>query len=164
MEKYFEDKDMIDFLSIVTVHLNILISDYEYKVKLFQTDPKNFGNSLVKLESPKVGINVTLDRGQVFIFLGSLNKPEDEWFDICDVINYYAPFLETVYVFPENLVGEESINFQVNRLADLTITFCKPILFGDFSKEEYIRAIKAKRVETFKKEMKKRFPQFKNID
>jgi hypothetical protein len=130
----------MDFISLVTHQFRFLVDEFGFHAKKARTDQKNFGNSLIRFETSTIGINVVLDRGQVFIYLGQLSMPEDEWFDICDVISYFAPQIENVYLFPENLSGDASITFQVERLSDLVKTYCTTILKGDFSMERDIRA------------------------
>lgn len=155
---------MIDFKSLVIQHFRFLIDEFGFRVKEARTDQENFGNSLIRFETSTIGINAVLDRGQVFIYLGPLTIREDEWFDICDVISYFAPQIENIYLFPENLSGDASIGFQVERLSGLVKTYCTPILKGDFSMERDIRAVQAKRAAKFKEEMKKRYPQLRNIE
>jgi hypothetical protein len=155
---------MMDFISLATHHFRFLVDEFGFRVKEARTDQENFGNSLIRFETSTIGINVVLDRGQVFIYLGLLTMPEDEWFDICDVISYFAPQIENVYLFPENLSGDVSIAFQVERLSSLVKTYCTTILRGDISMERDIRAVQAKRAAKFKEEMKKRYPQLRNVE
>lgn len=110
-----------------------------------------------------MGVKIVLDRGQLFIYVGKLTKVDRDWFDIEDVVKYFAPNIEPVYIFPEDLIGQANILFQARRLSSLLKMYCTSLLQGDFSMEKDIRNIQLKRVEHFKEEMRNRFPQLKNM-
>jgi hypothetical protein len=44
------------------------------------------------------------------------------------------------------------------------MTYCVPILNGDFSMEKEVRVIQKKRTDKFQEEMKKRYPQLRNLE
>ncbi len=154
----------MEFKNLVSNHFRFLIEEFGYHINKYVTDPENFGNSIVRFESSSAGINIVLDRGQVFVAIGPLTSQEVEWFDICDVIPYFAPQIEAVYLFPEDLSGEASISFQLERLSNLIKSYCSPILQGDFLMEREIRDNQTKRAKKFKEEIKKRYPDLKNLD
>jgi len=150
-----------EFINIVAHHFRFLDEDFGYKIKQTITAPAPFGNSIVCFCTSLIGINVVLDRGQVFIYTGPLTLPVEEWFDICDVIPYFASHIDKVYFFPEDVSGEASIVLQVERLSSLIRMYCPSILAGDFSMDGEIREIQRTRVEKFKREMEKQYPNLK---
>jgi hypothetical protein len=153
---------MNTFLELVQEKFNFLIIEYGFHFVSFNRDSLNFGNSLIRLESDEVGINIILDRSQISIHIGQLSKPDDDWFDFVDLLQYFAPKIKTPYIYPENLIGNERINFQMDRLSQLIKQYCAPIINGDFSMAKKIQKIKLNRIKEMIKEMKKQYPQFKN--
>lgn len=149
---------MTEFMDIVVHYFRFLIEDFGYKIKQTITTSAHFGNSIVCFATSVTGINVVLDRGQVFVYTGPLTLPVEEWFDICDVIPYFASHIDKVYLFPEDVSDEASIVFQVDRLSSLIRMYCSPILAGDLSMAKQLREIQRTRAEKFKSEMKKRYP------
>lgn len=149
---------MNEYINLLTNQFRFLVDELGFNISTAKFEPENFGNCIIRLETSKVGVNIVLDRGQLFIYIGQRTKVEDEWFDIRDVIKYFAPHIEPVYIFPEELTGQANILFQARRLADLIKTYCTPLLQGDFSMENDIRNIQLKRVEIFEDEMRNRYP------
>lgn len=153
----------MEFADTLVQHFRFLTDEFGYRITKIETDPKNFGNCLVQFESPSAGVDVILDRGQVFVTIGPLTTPEEEWFDICDVSPYFAPQMEAVYLFPEAVSSEVSLSYQLDRLSNLMKSYCSPILQGDFRMEREIRNHQTKRAEKLKDEMKSRYPHLKNL-
>lgn len=154
---------MDEFINLLIKQFRFLVDELGFEIIMSKYDQEYFGDSLILLKSQKVGVKIVLDRGQLFIYVGKLTKVDRDWFDIEDVVKYFAPNIEPVYIFPEDLIGQANILFQARRLSSLLKMYCTSLLQGDFSMEKDIRNIQLKRVEHFKEEMRNRFPQLKNM-
>jgi len=113
------------------------------------------GNAVVVFKSPKFGIEVVIDRNQALISIGEQVDPRMEWFEFRDVVMYYAPDAENVYVFPEKSdenTWDEIVETQLRRLAIVLRKYCDPLLKGESWEKEEIKKIEEDRAsEMFKK-------------
>jgi hypothetical protein len=111
-------------------------------------DPEMMGNAIVVFKSSKAGIDVVIDRNQVLMTLGDPMESRNEWFEFSNVLKYFAPSLESAYVFTEKTVEntwDEVIETQLDRLALILRQYCEPILRGDLSMKEEIKKIQENR-------------------
>ena len=139
------------FIDLVEQYFHYLIDDYGFSVVAERYSPKYMGNAQVVYESSSVGISIVLDRGEVLINLGPRSRPRHDWFEFTDVVHYFAPNLEPVYVFPQDQFPHEVMDprviqdFQVSRLAQIMHQHCEPILRGDLSMQTRIQELEGNR-------------------
>jgi hypothetical protein len=67
-------------LSFLTLHLAALWKDGDYHITGSQNSRVNGGNAVLFVESPKVRLRFTCDRGQLWVDIQSPFGPEDKWF------------------------------------------------------------------------------------
>ncbi len=138
---------MVKTTEILRTHLQSLIKEYGYSIVRERYSPEIMGNAELVLMSNITGIKFVVDRSQVLVNLGKVAWPEDEWFELSDVVHFYAPDIE-VYIFPKGLQDHnEKLELQVNRLVRILRQYCEPVLRGDYSHEDQIKEVERKRVE-----------------
>jgi hypothetical protein len=140
---------MDEFSKLAESAFHFLVTDYKFMVAKTKDDPMCFGNGFVLYLSTHMGIQVTLDRSDVFIKIGLVTDSIENWIEFYDVIKYYNPD-EDVYIYPNEMNHAERVKFQLNRLVSLMKSYCSPILSGNFSKET-IQEIKAERLYRYKR-------------
>ena len=143
------------FQSTVLKYFKPLIQNYGYWVEEDTTLPPEVRENLVILASSKTGIEIVLERGsQILVQIGQISKPRDDWFVFTDVIGYFSP--GTVpYEFSDHPDFQIRIKTQIQWLSHLILEYCKPILLGDFSMQERIKALEEKRITTMLEEFNK---------
>jgi len=150
------------FFMIVKKHFDFLFSDYGFVTVDEGYYPELMGNAHIRLESEKCGIQIVLDRNQVLINMGPTSLGEREWFEFSDIVQYFAPEIESVYVFPEEeLTYETRIEVQVSRLAEIMHNHCKPVLRGNYAMYAEIKDIEHKRVAEMLAEFNRQSEEFR---
>src|SRR5574341_1025844 len=91
------------FADLVKQHFKYLTDDYGFAVALETYSPMVMGNASVDFESSKTRIEIVLDRSQVLIALGPIDRPRREWFEFSDVVQFFAPTVDPIYVFPQDI-------------------------------------------------------------
>lgn len=152
----------MDYVDLIISKFTFLINQYSFEIDHQEFDLEFFGNTIVRFANQKTGFKVVIDRSEVTILLGEITDKDEDWFDIIDVVKFFAPQIDPVYIFPKNLLPDESIQFQVERLSHIAQGYCVSILKGDFSMKAEIAQIRAKREQTFINEMKRKYPQLRN--
>lgn len=143
---------------IIRTNFQFLIDEYGYTITREVYLPEIMGNAELVLMSNTTGIKVVVDRSQVMVNIGDSSRPEDEWFDLSDVVHFYAPTLIDVYIFPTNPQNhQDKIETQVDWLVRILRQYCEPLLRGDFSNEDQIKEIERKRVDEMLEHLKKLF-------
>jgi hypothetical protein len=132
------------------------MDEYGFSVVHEVYSPGIMGNAVVVFKSDTTGIKIVVDRSQVLVNIGKLTMPEEEWFELSDIVHFYAPALEDVYVFPRDFQNnQDTVELQVGRLAQIIRQYCEPLLKGDFSDENQIKEIEKKRVADMLEHFKK---------
>jgi len=146
---------MSDRADLIVQHFGYLVNEYGFRVERKEFDRQTMGNAVVVFKSPKFGIEVVIDRNQALISIGEQVDPRMEWFEFRDVVMYYAPDAENVYVFPEKSdenTWDEIVETQLRRLAIVLRKYCDPLLKGESWEKEEIKKIEEDRAsEMFKK-------------
>ncbi len=140
---------MVNRVDLINKHFQFLISDYNFQVDRSEFDFHSMGNAIVIFKSPNYGIEVTIDRNQVFISIGEIVDSRKQWFDLTDVINYYTHSENDIYDFsPTKNLGswDNVVEAQLENLARIVDHFCKPVLRGQLWQKEEINKVKEKRI------------------
>jgi hypothetical protein len=133
--------------SLVRQHFRYLTDEYGFSITRDDYFPEHMGNADMLFVSPQTGVEIVLDRGQVLINIGPIIQARKEWFEFSDVVHYFAPEIEPVYIFSEDASSyQAAIESQVARLAQLMRQYCEPLLKGDLSTQNSIREIEGTRV------------------
>ena len=125
-----------------------LVDEYGFSVANELYTPDIFGNGLVEYHSDFVNIAVVLDRGQLQVDISPYPNPSNySSFGLPSIIENIAPESgETDYVYPEKLEDyRSSIDWQIDRLADLLQRYCVPVLRAEFSNWEQMDQQRQKR-------------------
>ena len=85
---------------IISTNYQSLMDEYGFSIVREVFSPEIMGNVELILMSPMTGIKVVVDRNQVLVNIGDSSNPEDEWFELSDVVHFYAPTFLDVYIFP----------------------------------------------------------------
>jgi hypothetical protein len=91
---------------LIVQYFRYLISDFGFHIEERGKNPSPLGNAFVVYRSSVVGIEITIDRNQVFIRIGDGMDPPKKWFGFNIILKYYAPFIEHAYEFPEYTPGD----------------------------------------------------------
>ena len=144
---------------LIVQYFNYLISEYGYQIAEKEFNPDAMGNAYVIFMSSKIGIEVTIDRNNVFIAIGEHSHPRREWFEFSDVIKYFAPSIKNVYDFPEK-TEEQSwdsiVEIQLNNLATMLHRYCKPLLGGEIWLNDEFKNNEEKRLVEILSRLKKK--------
>jgi hypothetical protein len=133
--------------NLVRQHFRYLTDEYGFSLARDAYFPESMENADMLFVSSQTGVRIVLDRGQVLINIGSLLQPQQEWFEFSDVVHFFAPETEPVYIFSQdNSNYHATIESQVIRVARLMHQYCEPLLRGDFSMQSGIREIERQRV------------------
>ena len=149
---------MSDRADLIVQHFGYLINDYGFRIERKEFDPQTMGNAVVVFKSSKFGIEIVIDRNQVLISIGEQLDPRMQWFEFSDVVKYYAPDAEAVYVFPDKTAEntwDEVVEIQLRRLATILRQYCELLLKGESWMKEEIKKIEKKRAS----EILKKFGQ-----
>lgn len=149
---------MSDRADLIVQNFDYLINIYGFRIDRKEYDPQTMGNAIVVFKSPKFGIEVVIDRNQVLISIGEQLDPRMEWFEFSDVVKYFAPYAEDVYIFPDKTSGNtwnNVIEIQLRRLAVILRQYCEPLLKGESWMKAELKKIEEKRAA----EMLKKFGQ-----
>lgn len=131
---------------LIKVIFRTLMDEYGYSFTRDLYSPEFMGNAEVVFASDKTGIRIAVDRGQVFVNIGPLLQPKDEWVDLENVVHFYAPRVKGVYLFQRSNQSYSDIESQVNWVLHVLRKYCKPLLEGNFSDYDRIKEIERKRV------------------
>ena len=118
----------------VKKHFQYLVDDYGFSI-VTKHAPEIFGGSAVNYESDTIGVEIALDRGEVFGRIGPRCDPPETWNDIASLILFLFPQIpEPPYEYPERWNDPDAmIEWQVARLARITREHLAPVLKGEFS-------------------------------
>jgi hypothetical protein len=147
---------MNDRSDLIVQCFRYLIDEYGFKVERKEFDPNTMGNAVVIFKSTKIGIEIVIDRDQALISIGDQSDPRKLWFEFGDVVQFFAPFIDNVYDFPEETPEtgnwDEIVEAQLNRLAAILRQYCEPLLTGEPLMKTEIKKVEEKRVaEMFKR-------------
>lgn len=134
---------MKDRDDLIVDHFRFLVDEFGFSVEKKVFDPCMMGNAFALFTSPKIGVEIAIDRNQVLVSLGDRTDPSEKWFEFSDVLKYYCP-TETAYIFYEKTeenTWEQAIETQLSRVALLLRTDCQPFLNGDLSMKNEIKEI-----------------------
>jgi hypothetical protein len=160
----FGGEPMIDRADLIVQYFNYLISDYDFHVTKKIFDPDAMGNAFVIFESTKLGIQIVIDRSQVLIKIGDVLEPRRQWLEFSDVVKYFAPSIDSPYIFTqktETRTWDEAIEIQLNRLASILRQYCEPLLKGDFGMKDQIKKIEERRVAELLQDLNEISNQYK---
>lgn len=151
---------MSDRSDLIVTYFDFLIKEYDFRIARKEFDPETMGNAVVVFKSLKFGIEITIDRNQVLLSIGEHLDSRLDWFELTDVLKYYAPNIDSndVYFFPEKTqenTWEEIVTIQLGRMALLFRQNCGPVLKGEGWEKDKLREIEKER----KAEMLKNFNQ-----
>jgi len=148
---------MRNIIELITEYFKFLINEYNYSIVSEEHNPEVMGNAVVILKSKFTGVIIIFDRGQISIKIGEASTPEEEWFDIGDVVKTFYPNLPEVYEFTTASTNyQDYIEFQLKKLADILQDYCLQLIIGDFSMKGKIKETETARVS-------KMLKRFKNI-
>ena len=136
-------------ISTTRKYFDYLVSQYGYRIAKEEFSPEAMGNAYVTYISDLTGIQISIDRSQVLINIGSITDNVREWFDFSDVIKYFNPSVEEPYVFikkTDNIDTDDIVESQIKRLSSLLRIDCEPIIKGELWMKEEIKALEQKRV------------------
>jgi len=146
---------MNDRSELITTSFNYLVDTYGFTVKMKEFDPMSMGNAIVVYNSKYVSIEIVIDRGQVLISIGKADMPRNTWFDITDVVSFFAQDI-VVYEFIEKnkeRTQEQAVMMQLDHLSIILQKYCSPILGGNLNSFPNIERIEKNR----QNEMLKKF-------
>jgi hypothetical protein len=136
-------------LDMIIKYFDYLVKDYNFSILEKEYDLSMMGNAYVIFKSAKTGIEVVIDRGTVTISIGEVIDPIDKWFELTDILDYFAPLEENSYIEIEKqstIDPDQAIEIKLEKVAILTKEYCKPLLEGNFEAKDKIKAIEKKRV------------------
>ncbi len=139
-------------VDIIKEHYKYL-DEYGFSIYQERYSPEFFGDAEVIYQSSSVVVKIVVDRSQVLINIGKGAWPEKDWFEFSDVMRFFAPG-ERAYVF-----AQSSVENQVKRTARLMKQYCWKLLEGDFSMQDQIKTIEAKRVAAMLSSFQKLSPK-----
>jgi hypothetical protein len=155
---------MTDRADLIVTHFSYLIEEYGFRTAQKVFDPDVMGNAFVVFESAKTGIEIVVDRNQAFIKIGDVLEPSREWLEFSDVVKYFAPSIDSPYIFTEKtatITWDEAVEIQLRRLALILRQNCEPLLKGDFRMRDEIKKIEEKRVTEMLAELNEISKQYK---
>lgn len=114
------------FSELVNRRFRYLMDEYGFSVIHEEYYPRDFGNSLIVLQSKECRIRILKEKGEVFIDAGPLWAPVDWasnaanlWFDLSLVTQFLTRGADKwTYDHFDSLVGQSSVDAQLARLAD----------------------------------------------
>jgi hypothetical protein len=134
---------------------NPLTYEYGFSITKDFYNPEFMGNAGVVFVFDKIGIKIVVDRDQVLVNIGTSSEIEEKWFEFEDVIHFYAPQMNGVYLFQRPSTFHNDIDSQLKWILHLMRKYCEPILRGDSTHFDGIKEIERKRVkeliETYKR-------------
>ena len=133
-------------IEIIKQNFQFLVDEFHFINTQDKHSPSNL-YAVIEYQTEYTQVIIALDRGQVLINIGKSSWPKKEFFDFTYVVNYFNPSIEEVYIFPEELKGEDSIEFQAKRLSEIMHDNCQQILSGDFSMADQIKEMETKYVK-----------------
>ena len=145
---------MSDRAELIVKYFDYLINEFGFYIERKEFDPQAMGNAIVIFKSQKLGVEVVVDRNMVLISLGDQIDSRRDWFEFSDVIKYYAPKIDGVYVFEKNFntSWDQVVETQLSKLAIILRQNCESILKGEQLNKKEVRKIEEKRVaENFEK-------------
>jgi hypothetical protein len=104
--------------------------------------------------SDKTGIRIVLDRGTVEVQVGKITDPLHKWFELVDIMRYFAPEINDVDKFVP-ILSTILIEEQLLQIASWIKTYCRPLLIGDFSREMEINEVRSQRIKDNIRRLKK---------
>jgi hypothetical protein len=115
------------FFDQVKQHLQFLIDDYQFSVIEERYYPDAFGDCLVLMQSRDCRVSVGLDRGAVFVKVGSLAAADldspNSWFDIMNVTAFVtqgSPQEPLAYELPDDALDPAAkTDWQLSRLSKI---------------------------------------------
>lgn len=119
---------------LIKQHFDYLINEYGFRIERKEFDPQTMGNAVVVFKSHKYGIEIVIDRDQALISIGDCLNPRMQWFELQDVVTYYAPSIDDVYSFTEKTADntwDDIIGLQLRKLAIVLRQHCEPVLRGE---------------------------------
>jgi hypothetical protein len=137
---------MIDRVELITKYFKYLVSDYGFIITQQEFDYSSMGNAFVIFKSPRVGVEVVIDRNQVLITIGDEKDNPRDWFEFSSVLNYFSP-LVNAYEFPDKTeinTWDGVVETQLDRLSIILLQYCEPILKGDLTMKKDIQRIQEK--------------------
>lgn len=139
---------MRDRAELIVQYFDYLTNEYRFHIERKEFDPQAMGNAVVVFKSLKFGIEIVIDRNQALISIGEQLDPRMQWFELSDVVKYYAPYEEGVYVFPDKTpenTWDDVVEIQLRRLSTILRQYCEPLLKGESWMKEEIKKIEKKR-------------------
>jgi hypothetical protein len=132
---------------LIVDYFRYLVDEYGYHVEDKRFDPQVMGNAYVVFKSPRIGIQIVIDRNQVLLSLGDQTQPMTKWYEFLDVLTYFAPG-ETAYDFGKKTdenTWDDVVQAQLVRLASILRSYCDPILRGNLEMSADIEKLQASR-------------------
>lgn len=133
---------------LIIKYFKFLMDDFGFKVTGKNFNKEMMGNAYVNFTSKTTGIQIVVDRNQVFITIGKITEPIKNWLQFSDALKFYNPD-EKAYIFYEktdSISWDEAERLQLDRLSKIILN-CTPLLLGDFSEENNIRKKEEQRVK-----------------
>jgi hypothetical protein len=124
---------MTDRTDWIIQYFSYLVNEYGFHVQEKEFSPEVMGNAYVLFISSKTGIEVVIDRNQVFISMGDQSEAKEKWLDIRDVLKKLAPS-EVAFVLYEKtdeMTWDEAVKAQLSRTSILLHRCCVPLLIGE---------------------------------
>lgn len=149
---------MDDRSDLIAKYFAYLVQEYGFHIERKEFDSQAMGNAVVVLKSSSIGIEIVVDRNQVLMSIGNLLDTRKQWFEFTDVVKYYAPSVDNVYIFPEKThenTWDEIVESQLSRLATILRQYCEPLLIGKFWRKEEIEKIQENRKAELLRKLRK---------
>ncbi len=142
------------FAEIVKRYFHYLITDYGFRIVEERYDPESFGNSLVVFQLNLTFISLSLDKGDVYLDIGSVSNPKNTY-NLGTVIEFLRPQEhQRIKVFGFSKLPDdpyERMEIPIRYWAELLHQYCQPILRGDFAQWKELEVHQKRSVEEFTK-------------
>jgi len=137
------------YVSLMKQHFLFLINEYGFSIIKESYSPEiKIGNGSVVYQSKLVTLEIVVDKTDVLLKIGQRKAPLEKWFDFLDVMKYFAPEVDDVYLrsgVTLSLKDSLAVETRLHNIAILLRKYCQPLLAGDFSMKAKIQEVEEKR-------------------
>jgi hypothetical protein len=140
---------MTDRSDLIVKHFNYLVNEYGFHIEQKEFAEYAMGNTVVVFKSDKIGIQVAIDKNEVWIALGDQADSKKQWLPFGLVLKHFAPSIENAFIIPKKTsenTWDEVVEIQLKKLSTILRQYCKPFLLGDFSSKDELMKIQDKQL------------------
>jgi hypothetical protein len=130
-------------------YFQFLTNEFGFSIIKESYNPEiKIGNGSVMYQSKFATLEVVVEKTEVLLKIGQRKAPLEDWFEFQDVMKYFAPEVDDVYLrsgITLTLKDSLAIETRIRNMVALLRKYCQPLLAGDFSMKASIKEVREKR-------------------